>query len=124
MGPDRAGEVGRRNRPPNGLGTRRLVGRDQPAATEARVEVEPARDAVDVVRRKRVADLVDVLLRELARIVRLVAVDHVAQPVDGATNALGRRLVAVLRLGTKRVTIGPKAQIPRLVSIRPSMRRS
>ena len=72
--------------------------RGQPAAPELRVEVQPGRDAVDVVLAERVTHLVEVLLPELLRVVELVAVDQVAEPVHGAANPLGRGLVRPLRL--------------------------
>ena len=81
-------------RPPRAL----LVRRDQPATSEQRVEVEAGRDAVDVVLAERVAHLVEVLLVELLRVVELVVVDQVAEPVDGAMHSLGGRLARPLRL--------------------------
>ena len=81
------------------LGADRRIGVDEPAAAEAGVEVQPAGEAVDVVvGAERRADLVDVLLVELLRVVELVAVDQVAQPVDRAPDPLGGRLARVLGL--------------------------
>jgi hypothetical protein len=57
------------------------------------------------------AHVVEVVGRELGRIVELVVVDQVAEPRDRPPDALGRRLM--------RVTIDPTAQIPRLVLRRP-----
>ena len=81
-------------------------GDDEPALAEDRVEVQPAREAVDVVPVERVAHLVEVLGGELVRVVELVAVDQVAEPVDRAADALRRRLVAVLGLVAHRHEAG------------------
>ena len=45
--------------------------------------------------------VVDVLLVQLLRVVELVAVDQVAEPVDGAAHALGRRLARALAAGSR-----------------------
>ena len=87
---------------------RRLVGGAESALREARVEVEPARDAVDPVAVERLAHLVEVLRRELLRVVELVAVDQVAEPLDCRPHACGRGLAGALGLvaaGMKRVAI-------------------
>ena len=69
--------------------------------------MEAAGQAVDVVvRPERVADLVDVLLVELLRVVELVAVDQVAEPVDRAPDPLDRRLARVLGLVAARDEAG------------------
>jgi len=47
---------------------------------------------------ERLAHFVEVLLGELLRVVELVAVDEVAEPLDGAPHSLRRRLACVLRL--------------------------
>jgi hypothetical protein len=70
----------------------------EPAPAEQRVEVQAGGDAVDPVPVERLADLVEVLVRELLRVVELVVVDQVAEPVDRAPNALHRRLARQFRL--------------------------
>ena len=95
---DRAGELGGGDRAAPRLGAGLRVGRDQAPAPEARVEVEAARERIDVVIAERVADLVEVLLVELAGVVELVAVDQVAEPVDRPPHALDGRLARPLRL--------------------------
>jgi len=98
VGAERAGELGRGDRAPLRLLANLLVGRDEPASPEAGVEVEPRGDAVDPVAVERSAHLVEVLLGELLRVVELVAVDEVAEPLDGPAHALRGRLARVLRL--------------------------
>ena len=95
---DRAGEVRSGDGPPARLLPGRRIGRGQRAAAEARVEVEPAGDGVDVVPAERFSDLVEVRLVELAGVVELVAVDQVAEAVDGAPHPLDRRLAGPLGL--------------------------
>ena len=70
--------------------SRRRARRGRPS--EQRVEVEAGRDAVDAVTVERVAHLVEVLRRELLRVVELVVVDQVAEALDRAAYALRRRL--------------------------------
>jgi hypothetical protein len=61
--------------------------------------VQPAGQAVDVVvGPERLADLVDVLFVQLLRIVELVAVDLLVEPVDRPAYALHGRLAGTLRL--------------------------
>jgi hypothetical protein len=60
--------------------------------------VEPGADRVDAVPVERLAHLVEVLVRELARVVELVVVDQVAQAFDGTAHALHGRLPRVLGL--------------------------
>ena len=82
---ERAGERGRvaqRSGAPRARSAR--IGVDQPAAAEARIEVQAAGDAVDVVTAERGAHVVEVVLGELVGIVELVAVDQVAEPGHGA----------------------------------------
>ena len=75
-----AGEVGRLERAPHAPRSRTpSSGETSPPLPKRRVEVQPARDAVDVVAAERVADLVEVVARELLRVVELVAVDQVAE---------------------------------------------
>ena len=71
---------------------------DEAAAAEERIEVEPGGDAVDAVAAERLAHLVEVLLGELLRVMELVVVDQVAEPVDRPPHALDRGLAGVLRL--------------------------
>ena len=104
-GPDdhRHAELARELRARDGdlhrLAAHRRVGVDEPAAPEPRVEVQPAGQAVDVVvGAERVADRVGVLLVQLLRVVELVAVDQVAEPVDRPPHPLDRRLARVLGL--------------------------
>ena len=73
-------------------------GETSPPRAEPRIEVESRRDAVDGVVAERVADVVEVLGVELLRIVELVVVDEISQPVDRAAHALGGRLARPLRL--------------------------
>src|SRR4029450_11337193 len=63
-----AGEVDGVERPLHGLVPSRLVGRDEPSLAEARVEVEPRRQAIDVMAVERVAHLVEVVRRKLLRV--------------------------------------------------------
>ena len=81
---DLAGELGGLARQPPRLRARRGVGRDEPAPPEARVEVQAGADRVDPVPVERLAHLVEVLARELARVVELVVVDQPFEPFDGA----------------------------------------
>ena len=69
---------------------------------EAGVEVEAGREAVDVVPVQCVADLVQVLLRQLLRVVELVAVDQVSETFDSLPHACSGRFAQPLRLVTAR----------------------
>ena len=64
------------------LRARRVVGRREAALREARVEMEAARDAVDAVAVERLLHLLEVVGRELLRVVELVVVHQVAEPLD------------------------------------------
>jgi hypothetical protein len=99
---DRACELGRRDRAATGLRARLRIGRDEAATAEARIEVEAARERVDVMRAERLTDLLEVPLVELARVVELVAVDQVAEPVHGPPDPLDGRLAGPLRLIPRR----------------------
>ena len=55
-------------------------------------------DGVDAVAAERSAHVLEVLLGELLRVVELVVVDEVAEPVDRAPDAVGHRLTGPLRL--------------------------
>ena len=96
-----AREVGGFERQPQRLCARRGIGRHEPAAAEARIEMEPARDAVDAVAAERLPHRVDVLGRELLRIVELVVVDQLAEPLDRAADPVRRRLVAPTAAGSR-----------------------
>ena len=82
--PSSAGEVDRLERAADRLVAHRVVGRAESALAEERVEVQAARDAVDVVAAERRAHRVEVLGDELLRVVELVAVHQVAEALDGA----------------------------------------
>ena len=68
------------------------------ALAEPRVEVQPGADGVDAVPVERGPDVVEVLCRELLRIVKLVVVHQRAEAFDGAMHLLGGGLARVLRL--------------------------
>ncbi len=98
-------------------------GLSEAAAPEARVEVQAAGEAVDAVTAERLAHLVEVLLARAPagsgtrsrRSGRRGPRPRVAPA--GPSSRLRAR--AGSRPGTKRVTIGPNAQMPRLVFIAP-----
>ena len=100
----RAGEVGRLADDPPRLAADPGSGLTRPPRPNRGSRCKPAGDAVDVVAAERRADLVEVVGRELVRVVELVAVDQVAEPLDGAVHLLGDRLgvVAVLAAGSRR----------------------
>jgi hypothetical protein len=98
VGADLAGEVGCLDGQAHRLLAHGRVGRHEPAAAEARVEVQPGRQAVDAVAVERVADLVEVVARELVRVVELVVVDEVAETLDRTADLLRRGLLPVLGL--------------------------
>ena len=104
VGAERAGELRALAHDPPRLGAHVLVGVDEAAAAEARVEVQAAGDAVDVVVAERRLDVAEVLVRELLRVVELVAVDQVAEALDRAVHLLGDRfgVVGVRRAGSRR----------------------
>ncbi len=118
MRAERAGELGALAHDPPRLGADVLVGVDEAAAPEARVEVQAAGDAVDVVVAERRLDVADVLVRELLRVVELVAVDQLAEALDGAVHLLGdrfgvvgvRRLVAARNEARDHRAEGPDAE--------------
>ena len=85
---DRGGEVGGDERLRERLGANGVVRRREPAAAESWIQVRPGRDGVDAVIAEDTANLVEVLLGELLRVVELVVVDEVAEPVDGTADAL------------------------------------
>ena len=85
----RAGEVGALERQAQGLGARGRIGIDEPAAAEARIQVEAGAERVDPVPGERRAHLVEIVGRELVGVVELVVVDQVAEARDGAVHLLG-----------------------------------
>ena len=95
---DLAGEAGCSKRLGERVCAHRVVGRREAAFAKARVEMRARTDRVDAMSAERLANLVEVLLGELLRIVKLVVVDQVAQPVDGARDSLDGRLARVLGL--------------------------
>jgi hypothetical protein len=99
VGTEGARELGGLEQDAAGLRAHALVGIRQPASAEARIQVQPARDAVDVVTRQRFADRLEVGGRELIRIVELVAVDQLPEAGDCAVHLLGHRLAVVRVLG-------------------------
>ena len=98
LAPSSPGEARRGDRAPLRLGPDVGVRRAEPAAPEQRVEMEPGGDAVDAVAVEGLADLVEVLLRELLRVVELVVVNELAEPVHRPPHPLRRRLAGPLRL--------------------------
>ncbi len=96
--PSSPGEVDRVERSLHGLRARLVVRRDEAAAAEARVEVEARRDRVDVMTAKGRPHLVEIVGRQLLRVVELVAVDQVPETLDGSANAVDGRLVRELGL--------------------------
>ena len=97
-GAELAREIDRREGAAQRLRPRRPVGRSETTTAEARIEVQARREAVDVVSVQCVADLIQVVLRQLLRIVELVAVDQIAEALDGVANTVDRRLVREVRL--------------------------
>ena len=89
--PDVGGEVDRLAGEPQRLRARLVVGRAEASLAEAGIEVQAARDAVDAVPVERAADRLEVLGRELLRVVELVVVDQVAEPLDRGAHLVGRR---------------------------------
>ncbi len=107
MRPQRARELGGLANDSARFGAHSRIGVHEPAATEAGVEMQPARDAVDVVAVQRRADLREVVRRELIGVMKLVPVDQLAQPLDGAVDLVGHRLGVVAVLGL--IAAGHKA---------------
>ena len=98
LGAGLAREVDRLPGQAKGFLSRRVVRRTERSLGEARIEVEPARNAVDAVTVERLAHLVQVLRRELLRVVELVVVDQVAEPCNRRPNPVGCRLAGELGL--------------------------
>ncbi len=90
--------LGRLAGEPPRLGARGRVDRRQPALPEPRVRMQPGADRRDAVAVERVAHLVEVVRVELARIVELVVVHQVAEPLHRTPHLHRDRLVRVLRL--------------------------
>ena len=88
---DLRGEVDRLERQPQRLVAHPVVERAEAAALEERVQVQAARDAVHAVAVERAVHLVELLVRDLLRVVELVVVDEIAEPLDRRTHLLGRR---------------------------------
>ncbi len=59
--------------------------------------MQARREAIDVVSVECVAVLIQVFLRQLLRIVKLVPVDQIAETLDGAANTVDGRLVREVR---------------------------
>ena len=70
------------------LAADRVVRRREPALAEARIQMRARGDGVDAVPAERAADLVEVLLGQLLRVVELVVVDQVAEAGDGPAATL------------------------------------
>ena len=96
-------EVDRLACQPQRLRARLVVGRAEASLAEAGIEMEAARDAVDAVPVERATDRLEVLVRELLRIMELVVVDQPAEPFDGGADLLHRRDARELRLVPTRV---------------------
>src|SRR5512133_1436653 len=96
VGTELAGEVDSRKRLAQCLRPRRLVGRHEAATAEAGIEMEAGREAVDVVSVQCVADLVQVLLGQLLRVVEFVAVDQVSETFDSFLYACSGRFAQPL----------------------------
>ena len=103
---DRRGEVGRAERLGERRVAHRVVGRREAALAEQRVQVGTGRDRVDAMAGERLANVVEVLLRELLRVVELVVVDEVTETLDCAPDALGHGLVRPLGLVAARDEAG------------------
>ena len=90
-------------------------GDESPPLPNSGFRCVPVAMAVDSVPAERRAHVLEVVLVELLRVVELVVVDEVPEAADRTRHLCRGRLPGVLRLvaaGTKRVTIGPRAQIP------------
>ena len=98
LGADVAGEIGGVEPFLEGVPAHRVVGRREPALAVARIEMGARREGVDAVPRQGRADIVEVVPRELLRVVELVVVDVALEPGHRARHALRRRLACVLRL--------------------------
>ena len=102
VGAELAGEVDRVKRLSQRLRPRRGVRRDEAASAEARIEVHTTCKAVDVMPVQGAADLVQVVLRQLLRVVELVAVDQVSETLDSLPYACSGGFAQPLRLVTTR----------------------
>jgi hypothetical protein len=102
VGAELAGEVDGVERALHRLVADGVVRRREPPFAEERIEVQARTDRVDVATVERVADVVEVVRRQLVRVVELVPVDRVAEPLDRARDTLRSRLVAVLGLVAQR----------------------
>ena len=98
VGADRAGEVAAARRPPTRLLPRRGSGEIRPPRPKRGSRWRPLAGSRRRARRAPSRTSSRSLRRELARVVELVAVDHVAEAVDSPTHALDRRLAGSFRL--------------------------
>ena len=96
---ERAGELRRLAGDPARLGAQVGIGVDEAAVGEPRVEVQAARDAIDVVAVERRLDILQVFVRKLVGVVELVPVHQVPQALDRAVDLLGHRLGHVIVAG-------------------------
>ena len=95
---DVAGEVGGLERLPQRISPHGVVRRRESALAEARIQVRAGGDRIDPVAGQRRPDVVEVVPRQLLRVVELVVVDVALEPRDGARHPLGSGLPGVLRL--------------------------
>ena len=124
VGAERSGERRRVADDPDGLGAQRRIGVDQPSAAEARIEVQTAgdgsrcRDRSRARRAPRPGSQVRARSGSGTRSRRSDRRGPRPRGVPSRRPARARsRAAAGSRPGTNRVTIGPKAQIPKLVFI-------
>ncbi len=100
VGAQRPGERSRLAHDPSRLRAHRRIRIDQAAPAEARIQVQTAGYAVDIVIGPECGpDFVEVRRRELLRVVELVAVDEVSEALDRPVHLLGHRLRFVAVLG-------------------------
>ena len=92
------------------LRARRVVRRREAALREARVEMETARDAVDAVAVERLLHLLEVVGRELLRVVELVVVHQVAETLDCRPHL--RRSARTCEVGLVPAGIEPRRHRP------------
>ena len=86
VGADVGGQVDPFRREPERLGPRRVVRRRETAFGKEWVKVQAARDAVHAVAVERLLHLFEVLAGHFLRIVELVVVDQVAEPLHGGSH--------------------------------------
>src|SRR4029077_524181 len=100
---DVAGELDRLACDPNRLGASRVVRRRQATLRETWIEVQAAGDAIDAVTVERLLDLLEIVAVDLLRVVELVVVHQVAEPLDRGAHPLRGRGAGELRLVAARV---------------------